>query len=83
MLGAVLESQIIHVYSLPNSYSYLQHHLFPLLLRTLSECTAFSLAVRNTRVIPLLLKEISSEIETEVEVTLTRLIKLIGNACEP
>ncbi|KAF8495978.1 hypothetical protein F5888DRAFT_1708057 [Russula emetica] len=49
----------------------LQHHLFPLLLKTLSERSAFPLALRGTRVIFLLLKQSSSELEKEAEVILT------------
>jgi hypothetical protein len=63
-----------------------QHHLLPLLLKTLSGRSAFPLALRNTRVVFILLKQIFSELETEAEVVLTRLIKLIGgetDACEP
>ena len=56
----------------------LQHHLFPLLLKTLSERSAFPLALRGTRVVFLLLKQFSSELETEAEVILTLLIKLIS-----
>jgi hypothetical protein len=56
----------------------LQHHLFPLLLKTLSERSAFPLALRGTRVVFLLLKQFSSKLETEAEVILTLLIKLIS-----
>jgi hypothetical protein len=51
----------------------LQHHLFPLLLKTLSGRSAFPPALCNT------------ELDTEAKVILT-LIKLIGgetDACEP
>ena len=60
----------------------LQHHLFPLLLRTLSERSAFPLSLRGTRVVFLLLKQFSSELETEAEVFLTLLIKLISGETE-
>jgi hypothetical protein len=53
-----------------------QHHFFPLLLKTLSERSAFPLALRGTCVNFLLLKQFSSELETEAEVILTLLIKL-------
>ncbi|KAF8489187.1 hypothetical protein F5888DRAFT_1681338, partial [Russula emetica] len=43
----------------------LQHYLFPLLLKTLFERSAFPLALRGTR---LLLKQFSSELEAEAEV---------------
>ncbi|KAI0262386.1 hypothetical protein BGY98DRAFT_1104163 [Russula aff. rugulosa BPL654] len=48
-----------------------QHHLFALLLKALSECSAFPLAFRGTRVVLLLLKQFSSELEAEAEVILT------------
>ncbi|KAF8500785.1 hypothetical protein F5888DRAFT_1793216 [Russula emetica] len=56
----------------------LQHHLFPLLLKTLSERSAFPL--------PSSASQFSSELETEAEVILTLLIKLISgetDASEP
>ncbi|KAF8490333.1 hypothetical protein F5888DRAFT_1741657, partial [Russula emetica] len=43
----------------------LQHYLFPLLLKTLFERSAFPLALRGTH---LLLKQFSSELEAEAEV---------------
>src|SRR6266699_2430609 len=55
----------------------LQHHLFPLLLKTLSKRSAFPLALHGTRVVSLLLKQFSSELETEAEVIHTLLIRLI------
>ena len=66
----------------------LQHYLFPLLLKTLFECSAFPLALRGTRVVflRLLLKQFSSELEAEAEVILTLLIKLISgetDTCKP
>jgi Guanine nucleotide exchange factor in Golgi transport N-terminal len=61
----------------PELLILLQHHLFPLLLKTLSERSAFPLALRGTRVVFLLLKQFS-RLETEAEVILTLLIKLIG-----
>jgi Guanine nucleotide exchange factor in Golgi transport N-terminal len=54
----------------------LQHHPFPLLLKTLFERSAFLLALRGTHVDSLLLKQFS-ELETEAEVILTPLIKFI------
>jgi hypothetical protein len=50
----------------------------PLLPKTLSECSTFRLALRGTRVFPLLLKQFSMKLETEAEAILTQLIKLIG-----
>ncbi|KAI0266284.1 hypothetical protein BGY98DRAFT_1191486 [Russula aff. rugulosa BPL654] len=49
----------------------LQHHLFALLLKALSERSTFPLAPRGTRVVLLLLKQFSSELEAEAEVILT------------
>jgi hypothetical protein len=56
----------------------LQYHLSPLLLKTLSEPSAFPLALRGTRIVFLLFEQVSSEVETEAEVTITLLIKLIS-----
>jgi hypothetical protein len=56
----------------------LQHHPFPLLLKTLSEWSAFPLALRGTCIVFLLLKQVSYELETEGEVNLTLLTKLIS-----
>jgi hypothetical protein len=55
----------------------LHHHLFPLLPKTLSGHSAFPLAIRGTRTVLLLLKQFPFELETEAEVILTPLIKLI------
>jgi hypothetical protein len=52
--------------------------LLPLLLKTLSERSAFRLSLRGTPVFPLLLKQFSPNLETEAEAILTLLIKLIG-----
>ena len=62
----------------------LQHRLSPMLLKTLSERSASLLALRDTRVFSLLLKQFSPKLETED--TLGLLIKLIGgetDASEP
>ena len=55
----------------------LQHHLYPLLLRTLSDRSAFPLALRSTHIVFHSLKQISPEFETEATVIRTILIKLI------
>jgi hypothetical protein len=55
----------------------LQHHPFPLFLKTLSSRSAFPLSLRGTRVAFLLLKQFPSELETEAKAILTLLIKLI------
>jgi len=60
----------------------LQHHLSPLLLKTLSERSAFPLTLRGTRVVFLLLKQFSAELATEAEVFLTLLIKLVSGEAE-
>jgi len=75
MLAVVLKSLPCSQYSellLP-----LQHHLSPLLLKALSERSAFPLSLPGTRVVFLWLKQFSSVFETEAEVTLT-FIKLIS-----
>jgi hypothetical protein len=56
----------------------LQHHLFPLLLKTLSERSAFPFGLRGTRVVFLLLKQFSSELETGAKVILALLVRLIS-----
>jgi Guanine nucleotide exchange factor in Golgi transport N-terminal len=56
----------------------LRHHLCPLLLKSLSDRPQFPLLLRCTRVVFLLLKKFSLELETEVEVFLMMLIRLIG-----
>ncbi|KAI0264313.1 guanine nucleotide exchange factor in Golgi transport N-terminal-domain-containing protein [Russula aff. rugulosa BPL654] len=43
----------------------LQHHIFPLLLKTLSEHSACPLSLRGTRVVFLLLKQFSFELESQ------------------
>jgi hypothetical protein len=48
----------------------LQHHLYPLLLRTLSDRSAFPLALRRAHIVLHSLKQISSELETEATVKL-------------
>jgi hypothetical protein len=55
----------------------LQHHLFSLLFKTLSERSTFLLALCGTRVVFPLLKQFSSELETEAEVIPTLLITII------
>jgi Guanine nucleotide exchange factor in Golgi transport N-terminal len=56
----------------------LQNHLFTLLLKTLSERSALPFALHGTRVVFLLLKQFSSEPETEAEVILALLVQLIS-----
>jgi hypothetical protein len=56
----------------------LQHHLSPLLLKTLSERPLFPLTLRSTRVVFLLLKQFPAELDTESEVFMMLLIKIIS-----
>ncbi|KAF8481495.1 guanine nucleotide exchange factor in Golgi transport N-terminal-domain-containing protein, partial [Russula emetica] len=80
----LIESVLANYHELFRKHSelvlLLQHYLFPLLLKTLFERSAFPLALRGTRVVflRLLLKQFSSELEAEAEVILTLLIKLIS-----
>ncbi|KAF6747528.1 hypothetical protein DFP72DRAFT_604758 [Ephemerocybe angulata] len=55
----------------------LQHHLCPLLLKSMSDRPVFPLILRCTRVIFLLLKQFSAELSTEAEVFLMLLIRII------
>ncbi|KAF8494081.1 guanine nucleotide exchange factor in Golgi transport N-terminal-domain-containing protein [Russula emetica] len=88
----LIESVLANYHELFRKHSelvlLLQHYLFPLLLKTLFERSAFPLALRGTRVVflRLLLKQFSSELEAEAEVILTLLIKLISgetDTCKP
>jgi hypothetical protein len=63
----LIESVLTHFYYLPP------------VPQMLSERSAFPLALRGTRVVFHLLKQFSSELETEVEVILTLFIKLISS----
>lgn len=56
----------------------LQHHLCPLILKSLSDRHVFPLTLRCTRVVFLILKQFSSELETEAEVFLMLLIRMIS-----
>lgn len=66
----------------PELLLLLQHHLCPLLLKTLSERSNFPLTLRGTRVVFLLLKQFSLELETEAEVFLMLLIKHVSGESE-
>jgi len=61
----------------------LQHHLCPLLLRALSERPLFPLTLRCTRVVFLLLKQFSLELQTETEVFSMLIIRLITEEPDP
>ncbi|KAG1868365.1 hypothetical protein DFJ58DRAFT_767632 [Suillus subalutaceus] len=52
----------------------LQHHLRPLILKSLSDRHVFPLTLRCTRVVFLILKQFSFELETEAEIFLMLLI---------
>ncbi|KAJ6632164.1 hypothetical protein B0H10DRAFT_1976381 [Mycena sp. CBHHK59/15] len=56
----------------------LQLHLCPLLLKALSDRPLFPLTLRCTRVVFLLLKQFAHELETEAEIFLMLLIKIVG-----
>ena len=56
----------------------LQHHLCPLVHKSLSDRPNFPLTLRSTRVVFLLLKQFSPELRTEAEVFLMLLIRIIG-----
>lgn len=62
----------------PELLLLLQHHLCPLLLKALSERPLFPLTLRSTRVVFLLLKQFSTQLDTESEVFLMLLIKIIS-----
>ncbi|EIW78018.1 hypothetical protein CONPUDRAFT_146079 [Coniophora puteana RWD-64-598 SS2] len=57
----------------------LQHLLCPLLLKSLSDRHVFPLTLRCTRVVFLLLKQFSHELQTEAEVFLMLLIRMVGD----
>ncbi|KAG8736515.1 hypothetical protein FRC10_009226 [Ceratobasidium sp. 414] len=64
--------------SQPELLMLLRHHLSPLLLKSLSDRPHFPLTLRSTRVVFLLLKQFSVELETESEVFLMLFIKVIA-----
>ncbi|KAG8789976.1 hypothetical protein FRC12_013030, partial [Ceratobasidium sp. 428] len=64
--------------SQPELLMLLRHHLSPLLLRSLSDRPHFPLTLRSTRVVFLLLKQFSIELETESEVFLMLFIKVVA-----
>ncbi|KAF8151507.1 hypothetical protein B0H34DRAFT_664561 [Crassisporium funariophilum] len=63
----------------PELILLLRHHLCPLLLKSLSDRPQFSLLLRCTRVVFLLLKKFSHELQTESEVFLMMLIRIISD----
>ncbi|KAG9118878.1 hypothetical protein FRC07_006393, partial [Ceratobasidium sp. 392] len=64
--------------SQPELLMLLRHHLSPLLLKSLSDRPHFPLTLRSTRVVFLLLKQFSVELETESEVFLMLFIKVVA-----
>jgi Guanine nucleotide exchange factor in Golgi transport N-terminal len=66
--------QIILMFTASEPLLLLQHHLLSLLLKRLSDRSAFPLALRGTRVVFLLLKQFSFELRTEAEIIFTPLI---------
>ncbi|KAL1725821.1 guanine nucleotide exchange factor in Golgi transport N-terminal-domain-containing protein, partial [Schizophyllum commune] len=60
----------------------LRHHLCPLLIKALSDRPQFALTLRCTRVVFLLLKQFHAELQTEAEVFLVMLIKIITEDTE-
>ncbi|KAF8879578.1 guanine nucleotide exchange factor in Golgi transport N-terminal-domain-containing protein [Infundibulicybe gibba] len=60
----------------------LQHHLCPLLLKSMSDRPVFPLTLRCTRVVFLLLKQFSFELIAEAEVFLMLIIKIIAEDSE-
>ncbi|CAE6416233.1 unnamed protein product [Rhizoctonia solani] len=77
----LIESVLTNYYELfksrPELLMLLRHHLSPLLLKSLSDRPHFPLTLRSTRVVFLLLKQFSVELETEAEVFLMLFIKVV------
>ncbi|KAJ7597649.1 guanine nucleotide exchange factor in Golgi transport N-terminal-domain-containing protein [Mycena floridula] len=77
----LIESVLTNYHDLFRKHSelilLLRHHLCPLLMKALSDRPIFPLTLRCTRVVFLLLKQFSRELETESEVFLVLLIKII------
>ncbi|CAE6434947.1 unnamed protein product [Rhizoctonia solani] len=78
----LIESVLTNYYELfksrPELLMLLRHHLCPLLLKSLSDRPHFPLTLRSTRVVFLLLKQFSVELETESEVFLMLFIKVVS-----
>jgi Guanine nucleotide exchange factor in Golgi transport N-terminal len=73
---------VVFSHSIPSSYSYYNTTSSPCSSK-LSKRSAFPLALRGTRIVFLLLKQFSSQLETEADVILTLLIKLISGETDP
>ncbi|KAI0656026.1 hypothetical protein C8Q70DRAFT_922126 [Cubamyces menziesii] len=78
----LIESVLTNYHDLFRKHSelllLLQHHLCPLVHKSLSDRPSFPLTLRCTRVVFLLLKQFSLELKTESEVFLMLLIRIIG-----
>ncbi|KAI6131100.1 hypothetical protein EDD16DRAFT_1822615 [Pisolithus croceorrhizus] len=82
----LIESVLTNYHELFRQHSelllLLQHHLCPLLLKSLSERAVFPLTLRCFRVVFLLLKKFSFELKTEAEVFFMLLIKIVSEDLE-
>ncbi|KAI6043590.1 hypothetical protein EDC04DRAFT_668532 [Pisolithus marmoratus] len=82
----LIESVLTNYHDLFRQHSelllLLQHHLCPLLLKSLSERAVFPLTLRCFRVVFLLLKKFSFELKTEAEVFFMLLIKIVSEDSE-
>ncbi|CAE7121297.1 unnamed protein product [Rhizoctonia solani] len=82
----LIESVLTNYYELFKSrlelLMLLRHHLSPLLLKSLSDRPHFPLTLRSTRVVFLLLKQFSVELETESEVFLMLFIRVLAGDSE-
>ncbi|KAG8863454.1 hypothetical protein FRB96_008194 [Tulasnella sp. 330] len=78
----LIESVLTNYHALfrqrPELLMLLRHNLCPLLLKSLSDKPLFPLTLRSTRVVYLLLKQFSAELETEAEVFLMFLIRVVS-----
>ena len=82
----LIESVLTNYHALfrqhPELTLLLRHHLCPLLIKALSDRPQFALTLRCTRVVFLLLKQFHAELQTEAEVFLVMLIKIITEDTE-
>ncbi|KAG9008257.1 hypothetical protein FRB94_013617 [Tulasnella sp. JGI-2019a] len=78
----LIESVLTNYHALfrkrPELLMLLRHNLCPLLLKSLSDRPLFPLTLRSTRVVYLLLKQFSAELETEAEVFMMFLIRVVS-----
>ncbi|KAH9940033.1 uncharacterized protein BXZ73DRAFT_43028 [Epithele typhae] len=79
----LIESVLTNYHDLFRKHSelllLLQHHLCPLVHKSLSDRPNFPLTLRSTRVVFILLKQFSVELLTEAEVFLMLLIRIISS----